>query len=309
MSPGVVGLVWAIVFVVLDSVQFVYFGGLFQHMNSFLFGFCVLGLTSVVFIGMAWVRTPDQVRLAFAHPGLLLKINATAAIGWIAFLGSVQLIEPAIAYTIGAGVMPLTAFLLHRFGWREGEPMRNRTETIGNLIIVVAIVLLAVTTLAGLSGFVRGDTGTAILGVLLAIADGVLFTMMLAYCQRLDRTGVGASAVFGLRFPLYVLTAGMLAGATMTPADLPSASTLLVATLVGLAVIVPPLYALQKAVALITTMTLSALTATGPFVIFALQIVEGRVAQSGTTLVGLCIYFVGAIIAATGAVRATIKET
>ena len=308
MPPVAIGLIWAIAFVVLESVQFVYFGGLFQRVNSFLFGFCVLGLTSAFFVGMAWLRTPGQIRQAFQNPGLLLKVNATAAFAWIAFLGSVQLIEPAIAYTIGAGVMPITAFLLHRFGWPEGEAMRNRTEFFGNVIVACAILLLCVITLAGLSGFVRDGSATAILGVAFAIADGVLFTMLLAYCQRMDRSGVGPSAVFGLRFPLYVLTAGLFAFATMTPADLPTAPTLITAIVVGTALIVPPLYALQRAVALIPTMTLSAITATGPFVIFALQIAEGRVAQSGITLFGLCLYFTGAIVAATGAVKATIES-
>ena len=32
----------------------------------------------------------------------------------------------------------------------------------------------------------------------------------LVLCQRLDARGVGASVVFGLRFPLYVVAAGVL---------------------------------------------------------------------------------------------------
>ena len=307
MPPAAVGLVWAITFVVLESIQFVFFGGLFQHVNSFLFGFCVIGLTSALFIGVAIIREPEQVRLALRQPLLLLKINVTAAFAWIAFLGSVQLIEPAIAYTIGAGVMPITAFLLHQLGWPEGEAMRNRTEGSGNILVAIAIVILAWITIAGLSGFVRNGDGTALLGVMLAVMDGVLFTMLLAFCQRLDRSGVGPGAIFGLRFPLYVFVAGILAIVTIEPSDFPEPSKLAAAVAIGFVLIVPPLYFLQRAVALISTMTLSAITASGPFVIFVLQMIEGRVAQSGVTLIGLFIYFVGALLATVGAIRATIR--
>ena len=307
MSRASIGILWALAFVILESIQFVYFGGLFQRVNSYLFGFCVFTLTTLAFVGVAAVRTPGELRIAFANPGLLLKINLTATLAWIAFLGSVQLIEPAIAYTVGSGVMPLTAYLFYRLNWPEGEPMRNRREAIGNLIIGGAILFLCLVTVFGYSGFVRGGALGAVMGIGFAIADGFFFTLLLIYCQRLDRSGAGPSTVFGLRFPLYAITAGMLASATMTQADTPTLPDLALITALGLLLIIPPLYALQRAVALISTLTLSALTATGPLVIFLLQIIEGRVLQSGLTLLGLAIYFGGALLAAQGAVSATRK--
>ena len=73
--------------------------------------------------------------------------------------------------------------------------------------------------------------------------------------------------------------------------------------LLGLLLTVPPLYALQKAVSLVSTLTISSLTALGPFVIFALQIMEGRVDYSQATLVGLAIYSIASLLSAVGAVR------
>lgn len=306
MRPAVIGLVWATAFVVLEAVQFVFFGGLFQRMNAFLFGFLVLGITTLVFVAAAIVRVPGQVRVAFAQPRLLIQVNVTAALAWLAFLGSVQMIEPAVAYTIGAGVMPLTAFALSRIGWPEGEALRNEAEVLGTVVIALALIGLAAVTFAGGSGFARA--GGAFLGVGLAVADGVLFTLLLVYCQRLDRAGVGASAVFGLRFPLYVLTAGALAAMTLGPEDVLPWGDTLVAAAVGMCLVVPPLYALQRAVALVSTMTLGAITAAGPFVIFLLQMIEGRVDTSGLTLIGLCVYFAGALLAAYGAVKATLDK-
>ncbi|WP_371224654.1 hypothetical protein [Roseovarius sp. 2305UL8-3] len=309
MTAQTAGLIWALAFVVLEAAQFVFFGGTFQRMDSFLFGFLVLGLTVITFVGAAILRSPGQVRAAFANPWLLFRINAIATLGWIAYLGSVQLIEPAVAYTIGAGVMPLTAVALHYLGWSEGEALRNRLEILGNILIGLAILSLILVTLMDLSGFVRGGIGAALLGVALAIADGVLFTLLLVYCQRMDRKGVGPSALFGMRFMLYVLTAGVLAATRVNPAPVPEVSEMIWIIVAGYALIVPPLYALQRAVALISTLTLGTLTATGPFVIFLLQIFEGRVAQSGPTLIGLCLFFAGAIVAATGATRAAIRAS
>lgn len=139
------------------------------------------------------------------------------------YLTSVQLIEPAVAYTIGAGVMPLTAYLAYRARLPEGEPLRNRSEALGNLILLAGVGYLVAVTLMGWSGFVRGGTLAAAGGVFFAVADGVL-------------------------------------------------------------------------------------TAIGPFVIFGLQMVEGRVDYSTPTLVGLFIYFAGALLAALGAVRATVER-
>lgn len=304
MTPAVIGVLWAIAFVLLESVQYVYFGGLFQTMSSFLFGFLVLAVVVVAAVLWAAVAARDQLKAAFANPGPLIGANITATFAWGAYLGSVQLIEPAIAYTIGAGVMPITAYLAHRLGVPEGEPMRNRTEALGILALALGIVYLACVTVFGLSGFVRGGPWTGLAGVCLAVADGVLFTAMLIYCQRMDRSGVGPGLVFGLRFPLYVLSAGAVVALGLDTMPAPPLNETVLIVVIGLALTVPPLYALQRAVASVSTLTIGALTAIGPFVIFALQQIEGRVDYSTATLVGLTLYFAGALFAVFGAVRA-----
>ena len=304
-----IGLIWGFAFIVMDALQYVYFGGLFQQLSSFLFGLLVFGSSSLAFIVWAWLKAPEQLRAAWSKPGNLVAVNLFAALGLTAFMTSVQMIEPAVSYTVGAGVMPLTAWVLYRLGVPEGEAIRNKLEGLGNILIFVGIVFLTLITLGGLSGFVRGDFWVAVLGTGLAIADGVFFTIMLVYCQRLDRSGVGASLVFGIRMPLYILIAGaaVATGIGATGKEL-TTSALAVALALGLAVTVPPMYALQKAVAAVSTMTISVLTALGPFLVFVLQIWEGRVDYSFVTLTGLFIYFVGAILGASGAVKASVKN-
>lgn len=309
MNRALIGIIWGLAFVVLESVQFVFFGGIFQRMNSFLFGFLVLGVTTFVFVGWGFATRPAQMKIAFANPRLLIAINVTATLAWAAFLSSVQLIEPAIAYTIGAGIMPVTTYIAYRCGVPEGEAMRNRTEATGNMLVCVGILALCLITVSGWSGFVRGGPWIAAAGLFFAVADGVLFTWLLIYCQRMDRVGVGPGAVFGLRFPLYVIVAGSMAAVGIGQKEtLPVLETIVIVA-IGLALIIPPLYALQRAVALVSTLTISTLTALGPFVIFGLQMIEGRVDYSPATLAGLFVYFTGAIIAAFGAVQATANRT
>ena len=107
---------------------------------------------------------------------------------------------------------------------------------------------------------------------------------------------------------LYVLTAAAFAATKANPAPTLPAPDLIWAITLGFLLIVPPLYALQRAVALISTLTLGTLTAAGPFVIFCLQIIEGRVGVSGLTLTGLCLFFSGAVLATVGAARATMAR-
>jgi drug/metabolite transporter (DMT)-like permease len=113
MKTPLTGVLWALAFVTLEAVQYVYFGGLFQRMSSFLFGFLVFAITMVIFIGWTAIKSPEQLGTAFKDPKTLIAVNISATLAWAAYLTSVQLIEPAIAYTIGAGIMPVAAYLAH----------------------------------------------------------------------------------------------------------------------------------------------------------------------------------------------------
>ena len=152
MNKSTIGLLFAFAFVFLESIQFVYFGGLFQKMNSFQFGFLVFLLTVIVFIGWTALANPDQLKKALAMPRELIAVNLGAVATLTAYLMSVQLIDPAIAYTISSGAMPISAYILYRLGVREGEDMRNRVEATGNVLIFVSIIFLALITISHYCG-------------------------------------------------------------------------------------------------------------------------------------------------------------
>ena len=310
MNKTTLGLIFTFIFVILESTQFVYFGGLFQKINSFLFGFLVFGLIIITCLGWTLVVNPAQLKKAISLPRQLLTINLGAVITFTAFLISVQLLEPAITYTISAGTMPVTAYILYRLGFTEGEPMRNTAEACGNILIFCSIIFLAVITVMGLSGFVRGDHSNALIGIILAVIDGIFFTLILVYSQRLNKAGVGAGAVLGLRLPLYVLVTGVIAysGYGFNPSEILGVGQIAIYVIIGFCLTIPPLYFLQKAITLLPTLTISALTALGPFVIFGLQLIEGRIDYSAITMQGLGIYVVGAFLSALGAVKATTQS-
>ena len=303
MSKSTLGILLTLIFVTLESAQFVFFGGLFQKMSPYLFVFLVFGATTLVFLVITFLFNRNQLRIAFSQPRELLAVNLGAIVTFTAYLASVQLVEPAVTYTISSGAMPVTAYVLYRLGIGEGEPMRNRFELFGTFFIFLGVIFLGGITVLGFAGFVRGGQWSALLGVLLAILDGVFFTLILVYSQRMNNAGIGPVGVLGLRLPLYVVVTGVLVLWGFEPSEPMSWREITYYTILGLALTIPPLYLLQKAVPLVSTLTLSVLTALGPFVVFALQLVEGRVVYSTVTLCGLAIYIVGAILAAIGTVR------
>jgi drug/metabolite transporter (DMT)-like permease len=170
------------------------------------------------------------------------------------------------------------------------------------------MLFLAASTILGWSGFVRGGIGIAVSGIVLSVLTGVLMAAMLLYGSRLDKVGVGPVAQFGLRFPLFLvlaLAAYLLGIDDKGPVPL---EDMLVAIAAGLVLLAFPVYAVQKAVSMSSTLTIGTAAAVAPLVVFLLQMVEGRVEYSRATLAGLAIYFAGALLAAFGGVRAVSDE-
>ncbi|MEM7194631.1 MAG: hypothetical protein AAF402_06755 [Pseudomonadota bacterium] len=298
-----IGLLWAIAFILIESVQFVYFGSLFQSVSTYLFGFMVFGVISLAFITHSRISTPNQIKIALRNKKDLLGLNVVTALTFLAYLLSVGFIEPAIVYTISAGVMPIAAWLSQVLGISAKKRSVNGLELAGMLFLFASIVFLSVITIQGASGFVREGANLAHWGVALAIADGVLFTWMLVYSENLDHAGVSPNVVFGLRFPIFVLLSGMVMFSGFDPIPVPSLNELLIILLLGLLLTVPHLFALQKSIAYVSTAAISALITLGPFVIFVLQLIEGRVAYSDATLTGLIIYAIGSALVIFGSVK------
>jgi hypothetical protein len=303
MTSDLRGLFWCCTFVILDAVQAVFCGGIFQRMDSFLIGAVVFGSPAAGCIAWTAFKSPAELSNALRARSALIWLNVTAAGAWLTYLIAIQLIEPAVAFTIFSGVIPIAATAARRLGVPLAPRLRNAIEVLGYIVLATGMIALACFTLLGWSGFVRGGVLVAATGLSLAALAGVLIAGMLLAGFSLNSAGVGPVAQFGLRFPLYVVLAltGFALGiddkGPVPPADL------LYAVVVGLAVLAFPIYAVQKAISLTSPLTIGTFVAVGPLIVFLLQMVEGRVHYSSATLVGLTIYFAGALIAAYSSVR------
>ncbi|MEM7438587.1 MAG: hypothetical protein AAF393_03240 [Pseudomonadota bacterium] len=266
-------------------------------MNSFLFGAITFGIMTCGILLWVAVTSAGQLRAAWSRPRDLMLVNVGAVVTFTAFLISVQLIEPAVTYTVSSAMMPITAVALA--GWATA---RSPGKRISLVLLALAIAILAYSTLSGQSGYVRGGPPMAALGLVLAMVDGIFFTLILVGSARLNDGGTGALAVLGLRMPLYVVVTAGLATATVTPAGIPGFSLLAAFVAAGLLLTVPPLYFLQRAVPILSTFALSSIIALGPLIIFGAQLLEGRVQLSLITFLGIAVYIVGSFLAARAAV-------
>ncbi|MGB0928346.1 MAG: hypothetical protein ACPGVA_14115, partial [Pikeienuella sp.] len=133
-------------FVVLEAAQYTVFGNVLQDADPIRFSAYSTGLICLVFVGGSLFRAPGEVMAALAAPGLLIGINGLVALAWAAMLLSLRYIEPAISYTIGAAIMPLTVWVLSRFGVAGTTGPRNTLERAGLLVLAVSAVVLSYIT-------------------------------------------------------------------------------------------------------------------------------------------------------------------
>lgn len=306
MSHTQIGLICCVSFVTLEAFQAVYLGAVFQEADSFLVGTWVFGISVVGCTLATAALRPAELLASCQAWRIVIALNLFAALTWTTYFIAVQLIEPAVVFTIFSGMVPLGTIIAGWLGMPEAWSAKRRSVLIGNALVMLAIVLLAAITVFGLSGFVRGGWPEALLGVGLSALSGGCTAFVILYSVRLNGGGVGPLAQFGLRFVLYTLLALMafLTGVDDKGVPMP-AGDLAWIVLIGLVVIAFPLYLVQKAVPLIPASLIAAMTALGPVMVFLMQLFEGRVTYSTATLAGLAIYITGALIAVCGATKSS----
>jgi hypothetical protein len=179
-------------------------------------------------------------------------------------------------FTVFSGLIPITVLIAARFGVPEAADLRNHVEGVGFLIVALGVCFLCAITLLGQSGFVRGGWSVALAGLALTCISAVSLTVMMFQSRRLDRLGVAPVAHYGLRFPLYVVVALFAAGLGVDAKGPVDPRGLALVVLVGFVIIAFPVFTMQKAMSLISTLTLAAITALGPLFVFLFQLVEGK---------------------------------
>lgn len=304
MNPVPLGLLFCLSFVTLEAFQAVYLGGLFQDVDSFRVGACVFGTCVVCCTLATAIWRPEELVASLRAWSIVVRLNILAAIAWTAYFVAVQIIEPAVVFTVFSGMVPLGMVAAGWAGLPEALSANRRSAAVGNAVILLALLILASVTVSGFSGFVRGGTLIAVSGVVLSAISGGFTALVILYSVRLNRRGVGPLAQFGLRFVLYTVLAlcAFLLGLDDKGQSTPPQEFVLI-VLIGLGVIAFPLYLVQKAVPLLPAPVIGSMTALGPLIVFLLQLLEGRVDYSMATLAGLVVYMAGALLCVAGALR------
>jgi len=298
MNDTIRGLLYCLVFLLLESIQAVYFGGVFQGVSSFLVGALVFGTTSSILLVLIAIRQPSQLSIMYQLRRDVILVNVLNAAAWIAFFMAVQMIEPAIAFTLFSGALPITVVVAAALSMSFAEPVTSKSEGASYLILVASLIFLVYITVFDLSGFVRGGAIHGLIGASLALFAGALISLAVVICRRMDARGLGPTAQFGARFVLYAVIAAILALVGVDAKGPVSAKDVLLVFVVGLAIIAIPIYAFQRAVPLVSAKTIAVATSTGPLIVFGFQMIEGRVVFAPATLLGLIIYCSSALLIA-----------
>lgn len=295
------GFLVSAAFVGLASVRDVYLGGLFQSLSPVILATVAFSLCFLVFFPIALVATPESLRRMARRPGELFWINATSALGWLAFFHALQMVEPLLVQILFAGVGPLSVVSLDRFVGGEAPVARpSRIEVVVYLGLLVSLGFAVVVAVAGISGLGPQPAGLAFLGVSLATTAGVSISINTVLCRRMNDTGVNPVALVAVRFLGTVTVAAALAlvfGHGLT--SVVPRATLAVVAAASLLLVVLPIYVNQIGVSLASPLTVRVVLALAPVLIFVLQLSEGRLPASPYSLAAAVLYGTFAI---TGAV-------
>jgi hypothetical protein len=298
------GFACSTAFVVLAALRDVHLGGLFQHVPPATVAIVAFGLCSAAFLPLALVRDRAGLAALLRRPRALLWINVTSALPWLAFFHALSMSEPALAQVIFFGVGPLSAAWVDRLVGRRVPEVPSPAERRLHRGLLAALVAAVAVMATGLSALGPQPPGRVAAALALAVGGGILISINTVLCRTVNEAGVSPAALLALRFPGAVLLGVALAaaggnlGAAIAPAamlDVASAAFLLV---------VLPIYVNQIGIALASPLTVRVVLAAGPALVFALQVLEGRLPSSPFTLAVCVLYGAVALVAAAARRRA-----
>jgi drug/metabolite transporter (DMT)-like permease len=294
----IAGFLLVLAFTVLAAVRDVYLGGLFQRVDPLLVATTAFGLCSLAFLPCALVCDRGVLPALARWAPVLVWINVTTALAWLSFFFALTTIEPALVQILFYGIGPLSVRWLDGLVPGSARVTLGRAERGLHLGLLVALAVAATVVLGGLSGLGRQPVAVAARGIVLAAGGGVCIAISTLLCRRLNDAGVPPATLLSFRFPGAVVLAAGFALAQSRPllSDITPAMFAGVA-LACLLLIVVPNYVNQVGVALASPVTVRAVLALGPVVVFGLQVVEARLTSSPWTLGAAVLYAFFAVAA------------
>ena len=301
----VAGFLLSLAFAGSTALRDVYLGGLFQRLSPWLVALTAFGLSCLVFLPIALARDRQGLTALLRRPAPLVWINATTGFAWLAFFFALKTIEPALVQVLFYGIGPLSV------RWVDGLVPGSARATLSpverrlHLGLLSSLIVAAAVVLGGYSGLGPQTTSVALLGLLLALGGGISISVSTLLCRTLNDAGACPATLLPLRFPGAVVLAAGFVLADPAPLAGVTPSVLAGVALAAFLLIVLPNYVNQIGVALASPVTVRAVLAMGPALVFALQLVEGRLSSSPATL-ATCLLYAVLVIAATIARRRAI---
>jgi drug/metabolite transporter (DMT)-like permease len=299
------GVSLLLIFLASTSLRDIYLSSTFSKFGFFEVAFVAFGAATICFLAITLVSTPNQVftlRRAWRN---VIAVNATTAVAWLSYFGSLRFVEPAVTNTVYSGVAPLTIVLFGACGLKtRAEDQVELSERAAHLGLIGALVVLAWIVLSGRSGLANLSIRDGALGLILATVSGVVITAETIFAKQMNDDGVSPAAVLGVRFFLVTLiSAGFvfLQGETIlreTPGSLgylAGAALLLIAA---------PIYLVQLGLAYTSPMTTNVVLSLGPVFVLATQVVAGNTTTSPYVLFAIVLYAAFAVIGSANRVRA-----
>jgi drug/metabolite transporter (DMT)-like permease len=298
-SREATGFLLSVVFVCLAAGRDVYFGALFQRVHPLAVALTAFTLCTLVFLPVALARDRAGLTRLRAHAGTLVWINVTSAIAWLSFFHALRLAEPALVQVVFFGIGPLSVAWIDRLvpgvavAARSAAERRLHAGLLGALLFAVGVML------GGWSGLGPQPLGRVLTGLALTAGGGVCISISTLLSRVVNDAGVRPATLIALRFPGAVIGAAALAAlSSAAVAEGLTPATLAVIAMASLVLIVLPNYVNQVGIALASPLTVRAVLAVGPALVFGLQLVEGRLPSSPATLTACVLYAVFAVAAA-----------
>lgn len=299
MQVSKLGIALLLGFVVSQAIRDVHLGHLFGTLGLFEAALLAFGTAALVFGACLAMVRPEQIRLLLANWRTVLILNVTTMIAWMAYFGSLRLVEPAAANLAFAGIAPISVALFALVGLSTpDEKVAGPLERLSHVALLGIVGVLALIVSTGNSGFPDIDPIIGLLGVGLACLAGLSITAETIYAKRMNLAGVSPLAIVGTRFVMVTIFAGIMVAQANTPFAGYGLLDLVWQALVFLAILIAPIYLAQAGLARTTPLISGAILAVGPVATLCLQSLAGGIQLAPAMLIATLLYALVAIVAA-----------
>ena len=243
----------------------------------------------------AWLL-PTGIRPELRRSDLLLLAGANLATVciFVSYYYALTLAEPALVAATQSGSSPLFAFVVALLV-PQIVPPEGRLARLSLLLILTAVLLTVVVAATDLSGLETVSSGTALLGMALALISGASTYVLTVLLKALGQRGWSTVQIIRFRFLFIVLLTGWFSlGVSEGQAALRLILTTSLLPLC-LAFVALPMFLIQTGVLRLPVITVLMAINAIPVLTYVIQIADGRISISVWSLVATVMTTVGVV--------------